>query len=507
MLEKIQKLEKSYTPEYIARLAADPNLPRVKVSGSICVTNDGVSTVSANHRIAVEILDTVKIYGQYWFLHEIGIKIGLISILQCIFRNDWQEIFALACYLIISDKPTMYCEDWISESEVPDVGSMSSQRISDLLASFGEHERNVFYKSWHQHVKEREYIALDITSISSYSKQRSDCERGYNRDGDKLPQINICMLFSETSRLPVYQTNYSGSLGDVSTLECTIKKFQAILGEFEYSFIMDKGFCSIKNVNMLLEKGVSFLVSVPFSNSFAKNQVDSQRKNIDQVENTILTSSSPVRGIHKVRSWGNKGKKIHTHIFFDPVKALKKRNELFALVKTLKNHVISGSGDEYKKEIDKYLIVRKSGKEENGYAVNIRQDVVDEALKTSGWLVLISDHIDDPQRAHELYRAKDVVEKGFWKYKNSLGIERLRVHSDERADNKSFIAFISLTLSSYINNTMKDLQLYDQMTFDKLLLILAKMKSSTVNGIRIFRPLTKQQKDLLKAFDMKLPVG
>jgi len=401
----------------------------------------------------------------------------------------------------------MYCEDWISESEVPDVGSMSSQRISDLLASFSEHERNVFYKSWHQHVKEREYIALDITSISSYSKQRSDCERGYNRDGDNLAQLNICMLLSETSRLPVYQTNYSGSLGDVSTLECTIKKFQAILGEFEYSFIMDKGFCSVKNVNMLLDKGVSFLVSVPFSNSFAKNQVESQCKNIDQVENTILTSSSPVRGVHKVRSWSNKGKKVHTHIFFDPVKALKKRNDLFALIKTLKNHVTAGSGDEYKKEIDKYLIVRKSSNAESGYTINVREDVVDEALKTSGWLILISDHIDDPQQAHELYRAKDVVEKGFWKYKNSLGIERLRVHSDERADNKSFVAFISLILSSYINNTMKDKRLYEQMTFDKLFLVLAKMKSSTVNGIRILRPLTKQQKELLKAFDMKIPVG
>ena len=54
---------------------------------------------------------------------------------------------------------------------------------------------------------------------------------------------------------------------------------------------------------------------------------------------------------------------------------------------------------------------------------------------------------------------------------------------------------------------MKDKRLYEQMTFDKLLFILAKMKSTTVSGKRILRPLTKQQKDLLKAFDMKLIVG
>jgi transposase len=52
------------------------------------------------------------------------------------------------------------------------------------------------------------------------------------------------------------------------------------------------------------------------------------------------------------------------------------------------------------------------------------------------------------------------VEKGFWKYKNSLGLERLRVHSDERAQNKTFIAFIALILASHVHNTMKNKELY-----------------------------------------------
>jgi transposase len=79
---------------------------------------------------------------------------------------------------------------------------------------------------------------------------------------------------------------------------------------------------------------------------------------------------------------------------------------------------------------------------------------------------------------------KDVVEKGFWKNKNSLGLERLRVHSDIRAHNKEFIAFIELILSSFVHKTMKDNDLYQTMTFDKLFLTLAKNKSSKVNGIQ-----------------------
>jgi transposase len=137
----------------------------------------------------------------------------------------------------------------------------------------------------------------------------------------------------------------------------------------------------------------------------------------------------------------------------------------------------------------------------------VREDAVAAALKASGWLVLVSDHIDSPQTALDVYRMKDVVEKGFWKYKNSLGLERLRVHSSERAQNKGFVAFVALILSSFVHNTMKDKRMYEHMTFDKLFLTLAKMKSANIDGKRILRPLTKQQKDLIKAFDMKAPVG
>lgn len=41
-----------------------------------------------------------------------------------------------------------------------------------------------------------------------------DLEWGYNRDKEKLPQINLGMYFGETSRLPVYYCTYPGSILD-----------------------------------------------------------------------------------------------------------------------------------------------------------------------------------------------------------------------------------------------------------------------------------------------------
>ena len=118
---------------------------------------------------------------------------------------------------------------------------------------------------------------------------------------------------------------------------------------------------------------------------------------------------------------------------------------------------------------------------------------------------MLSNHIEDPQTAHDVYRMKDVVEKSFWKYKNSLGLDRLRVHSDERMQNKIFTSFIALIITSAIHETMKKKNLFKCMTFDRLIFTLGKLKSATVNGKTILRPVTKEQAEIFEAFGIPSP--
>jgi transposase len=333
------------------------------------------------------------------------------------------------------------------------------------------------------------------------------CEWGHNRDNEKLPQINICMLFGEKSRLPVYQTLYSGSLSDVSTLKSTLNEFKAIVGKKPISFVMDKDLFSQKNVAAMLSSNVKFLLSVPFTNSFARILVDNERPNIDHVNNLILTKNSAIRGVHRIIPWGkDKNYTLNAHVLFDPEKMLKERNELFRQLGLLKQIAMKDPiNEEHRKQIEEFLIVGKTKTVKSEYTVKIREDVVDKILATNGWLVLVSNHIKNVQTAYDLYQMKDVVEKAFWKYKNSLGLDRLRVHTDERADNKTFIAFIALILSSYVHNTMRENDMYKSMTFDKLFLTLAKLKSATIGDMKFLRPKTKQQKLIYDSFGIQYP--
>ena len=460
---------------------------------------------------AFAVLDSVRDFGAAYFLRELSEKIGLLGILRDTLPDVWQEVFCLACYLVAADKPVMYCEDWAASNAGFDAGSMSSQRISKLLMAFGCAQRNSFYRSWYGFIREKEYIALDITSVSSYSERISACEWGYNRDGENLPQVNICMLFGEDSRLPVYQAIYSGSLRDVSTLKATVSEFSALSGAADIMIVMDKGFFSAKNVNMLLREDEGkppyrFLMPVPFTSKFAKGQVESERKDIDSIDNVILTNGAPIRGLRKLRAWGD-GTKLNAHVFFNPEKAVKERNELFGYVTSLaRQAAVDPFNEKLAAEYSKYLIVRKSQQTGGGVTVNIRKDVVASELETVGWFVLLSNHIENAQTAHDIYRMKDVVEKGFLKYKSNLGLGRLRVHSDDRMQNKIFIAFIALIIASAIHETMRKKNLFKCMTFDKLILTLAKLKAATVNGKTILRPATKEQTNIFEASESLCPI-
>ena len=46
---------------------------------------------------------------------------------------------------------------------------------------------------------------------------------GYNRDREKLPQINLLMIVSQTSKLPLWYEQLPGAISDPTTIKDTVK--------------------------------------------------------------------------------------------------------------------------------------------------------------------------------------------------------------------------------------------------------------------------------------------
>ena len=65
---------------------------------------------------------------------------------------------------------------------------------------------------------------------------------------------------------------------------------------------------------------------------------------------------------------------------------------------------------------------------------------------------------------------------------------------------------IGLILMAGLHKVMMDQGLYRRMTMKKMIKTLEKLRIQHINGNRILYPVTKEQKEIFKAFGLKEPV-
>lgn len=488
----IGKLDNNHMPEYkkeyIEKLAAAGKETPPKSSYSLEEIRDS----------------SIKEYGAHYLFRKIAEATGLLKILEDIFSSRYQKIFDLACYLAASGDPLMYCDDWLSKTEAF-TSRLPSSEISELLQDIDQGKQEAFFAAWSAYRREREYLALDITSVSSYSKLISDVEYGYNRDGENLPQVNLCLLVGEESRLPVYRMLYQGSLKDVSTLKTSLKAAYS-LGKERLRLVMDKGFFSKKNLETLLSgpEQSAFLLAVPFTSKIAKDAVNAYRDKVEDVNCAIPWDKQSIQGIAAATKIADK--KAYVHVFYNMVKAAETKSCLRGYVKRLSAMAAENpENKDFKEEFDYYLRItpdKRTGKPR----VSIKKDVVEAEYEHAGYLVIVSNHCRSPENAIYLYRTKDVVEKGFYRLKNELDLNRLRIHSDPAMRAKIFVSFISLILVCYIHKVMMEHKMYKDWTMREMIKNLEKLRVQYIAENRILYPLTKTQRKIYACFGLGTPV-
>jgi transposase len=158
-------------------------------------------------------------YGSIYLLNYLSKTIGLDDILSTVFLDYADKIKALAFFNILEHKPLMYCSNFVRNYDIClSPSELSSQRISEILKNISDKDKMYFYNLWANKINDKEYLALDSTSISTYSSIMAKSANGYNKQHEKLKQVNLCFIFGEKSGLPVYSSVYNGSLHDVTTL-------------------------------------------------------------------------------------------------------------------------------------------------------------------------------------------------------------------------------------------------------------------------------------------------
>ena len=451
-------------------------------------------------------------YGNAFLLSRISMQIGLTEVLQETFPDQWQELLACVLFEASEGKPLYLCNSWLEGTHTDLIDRLPSQRVSELLRSVGEnvHARLEFARLWNEKRCDDKFIVFDITSISSYSKLIESVEWGYNRDKEKLAQINFGMVFGQPSLLPLFYDVYQGSIRDVSTLQ-NILEFLTDFKVKNVTFVLDKGFYSADNIAAMKKKRLHFITPLPFSVDEAESLIEKHAEEILDVSNAFRTDKEILHCVSdKVTI---EGYSLNAYIYFDKRRRLEGEERLLEKIMEAEEKV-QAKGFRERQKAHKYLCENASAvkglvqirKVKGAFVLKRETARIAKAISRMGYVTILSSRKMRREEIIVLYRNKDCVEKCFDNMKNELSTNRLRVHSKETMDGRLFTAFLTLILSSQLHNSMREQNMTNKYTIDEVMYETRKLKITELkSGKKLLTEISKTQKDLFKKLADEIP--
>ncbi len=454
----------------------------------------------------IPILEYTKNFGNYLLYDHIVKEIGLDKILKKTFPDCYQEILSLAYYQIDTGDALHLFPTWYNDNYSYDCNRLTSKEISQLTKQIGLAKDQVsnFFAFWIKKHHKQENVYYDITSFSSYSDNIEWIEWGYNLDNEKLPQLNMGLVCSQNTSLPLFYRIHPGSIPDVVTLKNTTK-YLKIYGLEDILFIMDKGFYSEKNLLKLAKDGIDFIMPASFSSKQTVNLAKNSKRSLKDTSSAFIYSDEILYYKKSIMKFDNK--EFDAHIFRNDQK--ERDAELTFLKKLLKiEQEVASIEFPGVKEATAYRNDNCAGygrffswnRATKKLEQNIRQ--IKSYLANKGICIILTNRNNlDKEFVLDSYRNKDKVEKLFDKAKNDLDCKRLRTHGQITTEGKLFVKFITLIVDSVIANTMREKKLFAKFTVKELIAELRKLKLIHFKGHKpLLNEITKKQKAIFQDF-------
>ncbi len=446
-----------------------------------------------------QVTATAEIVGPSIILNFISERLGLPKLLKMCFPSHYSQILSMAYYLTSQGGPLSHCESWCQNHAHPFAQPLKSQRISEILTSITINEKQTFLRRWMNQSLENDHVCYDITSVSSYAQCNEYVKYGYNRDDEKLPQINLAMLFGQLSCLPLYYHQMPGNITDVTTLHNLLKTFKS-LNVKAINCVMDKGFYSKKNIDALLASKNKFTLSVPLSNKWVQQVIDEVYEAVHGPQGYRKLDSEILYVHSQLYPWGDNRYRCYLHLYYNAhMRAIEIDRFNEKLVK-YKQELESGNPiEEHREAYATFFIVKTTPK--RGTKVFYNDEAVGRYIKRyAGFQAILSNSIKDPVKALQVYRDKDVVEKSFDDLKNQLDMKRLRMHSSAAVEGRLFVQFISLILMSALRKAMREVGLLERYTTRDLLQEMESLTKVIYTGKygQIFTEVSKSQREIFE---------
>ena len=364
------------------------------------------------------------------------------------FRNP-DTIRALLAYYLLSPHANRHAEDWWSLTYAKYLypkAQMSSQRISDALADIGsEDAKHRFFKEYFRFLSKDDNVqrsanpspftdGILIDSSGLPNAIHFPLTAVSNHDGKISEEVRLIYVVQQQTGLPLFFRYVAGNVIDVSTLPRTIAELKANGINTNFA-ILDAGYYTGKNADVLLDAGISFISRMKSNFKVYKRVVKNHLDSLEAKENLIRHNKRLVYvKCIPCRIGEKEDRKAYAYLCKD----LTTKHEL-------QKHLIEQAEDE-----------------------DLQGGEIFDAMREQGIFVLISSKKIDSKKVLQIYYTRDQVEKIFELCKQDAKILPVNVETEATFRGHLMMTFMAAVILKMISTEMSATELTTESMFMNL---------------------------------------
>ncbi len=404
---------------------------------------------SVEHEEAGAMESSISV-GLTWAAYQVAKAHGIDRHLKAVFGKELgEELLYLSIYKLANGGSMATYDLWRQQHWLPTERRMSSQHISETLASVNSVNINQYFslrhqrqgESWEEVFKKKPSLrgqcieyALDSTSISTYSNTIAEAQYGHAKRDPDLRQINYTVVCDQKTGDIVYTHLYDGSVNDVASLKDVL--YGMLEAGFDLSqniLVTDRGYSSIMSVQKMLNLDLKFIQGVRQREAAIDREFAKHHNSL--TNSAFYDGRLEVFGYKTDELWkqqteaGQLDAKVNVHLYRMEQICAEQRKLRWTKAKEICELKEEGKRiptDDW----EKYGRYVKESRNTAGKTVwSICTSKLDEDVERACRFVLRTNCVDDPFEALRSYRHRYMVEQDFYQQKNWLGGDRLHVQA------------------------------------------------------------------------------
>jgi hypothetical protein len=396
---------------------------------------------------------------------------GYWDLFRSILPGMEDTLSTMVAYRVIRGGASRYAYDWWTGSYMrvvcPDA-KVQSQRVSEFFKELGNEEtQRRFFSRYLSKVSEGQKnhgIIVDSTGMPNDIDFHLRAINNHN--GVISDETRLILAVDRITKLPLLFRYNAGNVVDVSTLKSTIRELSIYGVDVDFS-ILDAGYYSEKNINMLYAEGIRFVTRLGTNRKLYKELVADHLEGLYSAKNAVFYRDRLLY-FKKVET-ELCGHNAYAYIALD----LKRHNEeVYAFMKRLE--------DSKKKD-----------------AFN----EIDQKTRCLGVFIILSSENVEVAEILPLYYMRQTIEQVFDLYKNNTDLLPLRSHGEETFRGHLMLSFISTIAFMLINKLLEGSKFCAEGAFR----ILQNQKCKVFENSILVKEPVKKANDIAKHLKFDFP--